>query len=356
MSDAPVLSIENLTVTYKLRRTGWSGPAPTVYAVRGIDLNVLPSETLGLVGESGCGKTTTGRAALGLVKPVEGTVAFRGQSLDASAADFRRHSARREMQIVFQDPFSSLDPTMRIEQIVGEPLEIHEKLSRAERRDTVRWALEQVGLRGEAHLGRFPAELSGGQRQRVAIARAIVLRPAFIVFDEAVSALDVSSKSQVIELIQGIQQTMGASYLFISHDLATVRHVSHRVAVMYSGKVVETGPSARVCSKPAHPYTFALLSAIPVPDPKRERQRKRLVLAGEPPSPLQPPSGCPFHHRCPFVMEVCRTEMPALTPVDGGGEVACHLQTTGRQLNGRPLDAYAEEWAAASSPPVLRTD
>lgn len=335
MSAAAFLEIRNLEVTYAGPRTGLLQKATKLAAVRKVNLAIAENETLGLVGESGSGKSTTGRALVGLVKPTSGAVFFRDENL-LELSGTRLEQARRQMQIVFQDPYSSLDPSMTVEDIVAEPIDAQHRASRSERASRVDSALHQVGLDPQLR-HRYPNEFSGGQRQRVAIARAIVLRPSFIVCDEPVSALDVSTKNQVAALLRRLQQESRTSYLFISHDLPIVRHVSTRIAVMYAGRIVEVGPADRVCDRPAHPYTAALVSASPYPHPQRERERPRIVLQGDPPSPLSPPPGCPFQARCPFAMDICREVMPELTPVDGGGEVSCHLQTSGPVLGGRPI-------------------
>jgi len=243
---------------------------------------------------------------------------------------------RREMQMVFQDPYSSLDPSATVGSSIAEPLRVHEHLSAKDSWGRVQELLELVGLRA-SHANRYPYEFSGGQRQRVAIARALALSPQLIVCDEAVSALDVSTQNQVINLLEDLRQEFGLSYLFIAHDLAIVRHIADRVAVMYLGRIVESGPAERVYEHPAHPYTQALLSAIPVPDPRRRHRSNRVVLRGDLPDPASPPPGCPFQTRCAYAMDVCREVVPASTPVLGGGEVACHLQTSGPVLDGSPL-------------------
>jgi oligopeptide/dipeptide ABC transporter ATP-binding protein len=337
-----LVEVRNLEVTFDGPRSGLFGPAAKARAVRGISLTIGENETLGLVGESGSGKSTTGRVIVGLVKPTAGTVMFRGEDLlKLSAA--RLEQARRQMQIVFQDPYSSLDPSMTVEDIVAEPIDAQLKLARPARRQQVIDALNQVGLDPDLR-HRYPNEFSGGQRQRIAIARALVLRPSFVVCDEPVSALDVSTKNQVAGLLRRLQQENRTSYLFISHDLPIVRRLSARIAVLYAGRIAEIGPANRVCDQPAHPYTMALVSASPYPHPRRERERRRIVLQGDPPGPLAPPPGCPFHARCPFAMQICREEVPGLTPVDGGGHVACHLQTSGPLLGGRPVsDPRSEE-------------
>lgn len=329
-----LLELRDVTVTFPGR--GWFGrrSAP-VQAVRGASLTVAPGETVGLVGESGCGKSTLGRATVRLVTPQSGQVVFDGKDITRLPNSSLR-PLRPKFQMVFQDPYSSLNPSMPIVDSVGEPLRVHERLSARQRADRVVGALELVGL-GSRHLYRYPAEFSGGQRQRLALARALVLDPQLVVCDEVTSALDVSTQNQILTLLGQLQQQRGVSFLFVSHNLLAVRHLATRVAVMYLGRIIEIGPTERVFTTPAHPYTRALLNAIPGEHRRRDRTDRVPVPAGELPSPVNPPAGCPFHTRCPLAMEQCRTEMPLPTRVDGGGEVACHLQTAGPILAGRPL-------------------
>ena len=319
----PLVEVTDL-VTHFTRRVGLLGARrETVQAVNGVTLDVAARETLGLVGESGCGKTTLGRSILRLVDRTSGEVRFDGQDLFAlDPAALRR--MRRRMQIVFQDPDGSLDPRQSIGRAVREGLEVHRLARGAEADRRVGALLEEVGLpAGTA--ARFPHEFSGGQRQRAAIARALAVEPEFLVCDEPVSALDVSVQAQVLNLLADLQARRDLSYLFISHDLAVVRHIAPRVAVMYLGRIVEQGPTDRIYRRPLHPYTQALLTAVPVPDPGKGRQR--IVLAGDPPSPVHPPSGCPFHPRCqhPGKDDTCRTLRPELRALDAGHVVACHL-------------------------------
>ncbi|TAK56726.1 MAG: dipeptide ABC transporter ATP-binding protein [Dehalococcoidia bacterium] len=294
-----------------------------VKAVDGIAFDVKKGETLGLVGESGCGKSTTGRAILQLYKPTEGSVSFGGTELTKlHAGDMRR--MRRRMQMIFQDPYASLNPRMSVGSIIGEPLQIHglAKGGRA-RKERIQDLMRVVGL-NPYYANRYPHEFSGGQRQRIGIARALAVEPDFIVADEPVSALDVSIQAQIINLMEDLQQQFGLTYLFIAHDLSVVRHISDRVGVMYLGKMMELADRNELYENPLHPYTKALLSAVPVPDPSVERTRERIILTGDVPSPLRPPSGCVFHTRCPIAVEECRQAIPEWRDVGGGHMVACH--------------------------------
>ncbi len=333
MNDTALVEATDVSVTFRSGRL--FSPNRAVRAVNGASLRVDRGETLGLVGESGSGKSTLGRALLNLVPVESGRVTFDGTELTAlGGRELRR--MRRRMQMVFQDPYSSLDPSATVAASIAEPLRVHEGVSARRAWPRARELLDLVGLR-PSHSHRYPHEFSGGQRQRVAIARALALNPQLIVCDEAVSALDVSTQNQVITLLEELRTRFELAYLFIAHDLAVVRHIAHRVAVMYLGHIVETGPTARVYERPAHPYTQALLSAIPVPDPNHGRGRERILLRGDLPDPAHPPPGCPFSTRCSHVMDICREEAPPTTPIAGGGEVACHLQTSGPTLAGYPL-------------------
>ena len=298
-----------------------------VYAVDGVSFSVEQGETLGLVGESGCGKSTTGRAVLRLIAPTAGTITFEGVDVMA-ASKAQMQTLRRHMQIIFQDPYASLNPRMRVRNIVGESLKIHNIGTEAERKKRVFELLETVGLSVE-HAERYPHEFSGGQRQRIGIARALALNPKLIICDEPVSALDVSIRAQVINLLEDLQEEFDLTYVFIAHDLSVVKHTSDRVAVMYLGKSVGISDSAVLYDRPQHPYTEALLSAVPIPDPTTERARQRIILEGDVPSPANPPKGCVFHPRCPRAQEVCTTAMPALVSTGGDAgerhDVACYF-------------------------------
>jgi oligopeptide/dipeptide ABC transporter ATP-binding protein len=315
-----LVELRGLKKHYPVRGGLLGGERRVVKAVDGVDLDFAASETLGLVGESGCGKSTLGRTLLRLIEPTAGTVRFDGHEVTA-LNDAELRPLRQKMQIIFQDPFASLNPRMTVGKIVAEGLTIHGLKTGPALEERVDELLELVGLRPEAKR-RYPHEFSGGQRQRVGIARALATEPTFIVCDEPISALDVSIQAQVVNLLQDLQHRLGLTYLFIAHDLTVVRHISTRVAVMYLGQIVELATAAELYDDPLHPYTKALLSAVPVPDP--ERAHERIVLEGEVPSPLSPPSGCKFHPRCPEAMDRCKVDVPALVQI-GERQVACHL-------------------------------
>ena len=309
-----LLSVENLKKHYPAKHGG------VVHAVDGISFTLGERETLGLVGESGCGKSTAGKTILRLMEPTSGSIRWKDSSIEKLRETAMR-PYRREMQAVFQDPYSSLNPRMRAADIVAEPLGNFESMPRAQARERVAWLFEKVGLRPD-QMVKYPYEFSGGQRQRLGIARALAPNPKLIVCDEPVSALDVSVQAQVINLLMDLQDELGLSYLVIAHDLAVVEHISHRVAVMYLGKIVELTDKRTLFTSPQHPYTEALLSAVPVPDPRIAR--KRVILLGDVPSPINPPPGCAFHTRCPYAEERCRRETPRLREASPGHQVACH--------------------------------
>jgi len=319
----PLLDVVDLVKHYPVRNRTFRRQRGIVHAVCGVTFSIGRGETLGLVGESGCGKTTTGRAVLQLVEPTSGSVRFEGRELVGLAPRAIRE-VRRDIQVVFQDPFASLDPRMPVGESIAEPLHIHGLWERGSGRRRVADALQLVGLEPQ-HANRFPNEFSGGQRQRIGIARALILEPKLLVLDEPVSALDVSIQAGVVNLLEDLQKQLGVSYLFIAHDLSVVRHISHKVAVMYLGRIVEAGTRADVYEHPEHPYTQALLSAVPVPDPRKERSRRHIVLQGDVPSPEAPPSGCRFRTRCWKAQELCAREVPALVDRGGGHPVACHF-------------------------------
>ena len=318
----PILEVKDLKKHFPVRKGLLRRTVGHVYAVDGISFSIGEGETLGLVGESGCGKSTAGRAVLRLIEPTSGKIAMTGRDITRLPKKELR-PYRRQMQIVFQDPFSSLNPRMTAGDIVGEPLLVHGMGRGKERREQVSALFERVGLR-PAQMVNYPHQFSGGQRQRIGIARALALGPKLIVGDEPVSALDVSIQAQVINLLQDLQRERKLSYLFISHNLAVVEHISHRIAVMYLGRIVEYADTRSIFTRPQHPYTEALLSAVPVPDPSVKRE-KRLVQ-GDVPSPVNPPAGCHFHTRCPYAVARCKTESPSLREIAPGHRVSCHLR------------------------------
>ena len=318
----PVLEVHDLKKHFAVRHGFLRGVAGTVYAVDGVSFSIAGGETLGLVGESGCGKSTVGRTVLRLIEPTGGSIRLGGRDIThLPKAELRPY--RPQMQIIFQDPFSSLDPRMSAGDIVAEPLRVHGVARGRDLKRRVAELFERVGLR-RAQMESFPHQFSGGQRQRIGIARALALKPKLIIGDEPVSALDVSIQAQVLNLMMDLQREMGLAYLFISHNLAVVEHISHRIAVMYLGRIVEHTDKKTLFTRPLHPYTESLLLAVPVPDPKIKREKR--VLQGDVPSPINPPSGCHFHTRCPYAVERCRVESPALREVKPGQWVACHLR------------------------------
>jgi oligopeptide transport system ATP-binding protein len=329
-SDAPnlssdtILSVRDLQMHFPItqgiliqKKVG------AVRAVDGVSFDVKKGESLGLVGESGCGKSTTGRTILHLNKATGGKIYFQGQDI-TNISGSQLKTVRRNMTMIFQDPYASLNPRMNVANIVAEPLTIHKIGSPKERVERVQELLELVGL-SRYYGNRYPHEFSGGQRQRVGIARALAASPSFIVADEPVSALDVSIQAQVVNLMEDLQNRLGLTYLFVAHDLSVVRHISDRVAVMYLGKIVELADRDEIYLRPAHPYTRALLSAVPIPDPKKEKLRKRIILTGDVPSPINPPSGCRFHTRCPLTQSLCKEQEPAFRDIGGGHFSACHF-------------------------------
>jgi oligopeptide/dipeptide ABC transporter ATP-binding protein len=335
----PLIEVEHLKVFFPIKQgIVVEREVARVHAVNDVTLQIAEGETVGLVGESGCGKTTISRAIVRLIDATDGTIRFRGQDV-TKAGRKQMEPLRREMQMVFQDPFASLNPRKRVGQIIGMPLRLH-GTSRREVESQVRELLGKVGLHKE-HLNRFPHEFSGGQRQRIGVARALALEPRLIVLDEPVSALDVSVQAQIINLLDDLQDDFNLTYLFVAHDLSVVRHVSNRIAVMYLGKVMELSPAEELYTKPIHPYTSALLSAIPIPDPEENRRRERLVVSGEPPNPINPPSGCVFHPRCPRATDICREVEPPLARYANGHLAACH----------HPLSVSSAEIEAATKDP-----
>ena len=320
-----LLEVKNLKKHFKVK--GGFGKKQVVKAVDGVSVDIYKGETLGLVGESGCGKTTLGRTVLRLYEPTSGSIIYGDEIIYDSEKNVKAnmHPYRRRMQIIFQDPSASLDPRMTVGEIVGEALDIH-KLSqgKGERRARINELLSAVGLNTE-HSNRFPHEFSGGQQQRIGIARALAVEPEFIVCDEPISALDVSIQSQVVNMLEDLQASLGLTYLFIAHDISVVRHISNRIGVMYLGNMVELADSYELYRNPIHPYTKTLMSAVPIPDPEATRARERILLEGDIPSPINPPSGCKFHTRCPYATERCSTELPEFKEYAAGHFAACHL-------------------------------
>ena len=326
MTDVPLLEVTDLKKHFPIYKGVFSKVTGQVYAVDGVSFTVGRGETLGLVGESGCGKSTVGRTLLRLLEPTSGTVRIGGEDIThLDGADLLPY--RRRMQMIYQDPYASLNPRMTAGEIVGEPMVVHQLGTSAERREKVASLFDRVGLRPEG-VHRYPHEFSGGQRQRIGIARALSLNPDLIVGDEPVSALDVSIQAQIINLLMDLQDEFGLSYLFVAHDLAVVEHISHRVAVMYLGRIVEMTDRQSLFEMPLHPYTEALLSAVPIPKASA-RTRKRVILTGDVPSPINPPPGCHFHARCPYAMPRCKVDVPVLREVVPGHVAACHLHDGG---------------------------
>ena len=322
-----------------------------VHAVDGVSVDVFPGETLGIVGETGCGKSTLARLICRLLDVTEGTIEFEGQDITHLKGD-RLRRLRREIQMIFQDPYSSLNPRKRVGAIIGDPFEIHGLADGKELKQQVQELMETVGLNPE-HYNRFPAEFSGGQRQRIGVARALALRPKLIICDEPVSALDVSIQAQVINLLEDLQDEFNLTYIFIAHDLSVVRHVSDRVGVMYLGSLVELADANRLYAEPKHPYTGALLSAIPVPDPDLAERRERVILLGDVPSPIDPPSGCRFHPRCPKAQERCVHEPPPLEPKASGDLAACHFPLEPGESLARAKAGIEQEEAETVVPPPI---
>ncbi len=325
-ADGPLLEVDHLSIRFPVSGgTFWGGQKRFVHAVDDVSFSIQKGTTFGLVGESGSGKTTTGRAVLRRITPTEGTIRFGGRDItQVTGKDLRE--LRRHMQLVFQDPYSSLNPRMSVLELVAEPLIVHGLAKNAaDARERVVDLLDRCGLPVDA-ADRYPHAFSGGQRQRVGIARALALRPDFIVADEPVSALDVSVRAQVVNLLQDLQQELGLTYLFIAHDLSVVRHISHRIGILYAGRLIELADTDDVYETPLHPYTEALLSSVPIPDPPLQRARRRIVLSGEVPNPVDPPPGCRFQSRCPIVEDRCRVETPLLEEKAPGHLVACHLR------------------------------
>ena len=321
-----LLEIKDLRKYFSARRSG-ERLKQAIKAVDGVSVDIYKGETLGLVGESGCGKTTLGRTILRLYEPTSGSITYDGKTIFDSEKKIAEKMLpyRRKMQIIFQDPSASLDPRMTVGEIVGEALDIHKLCTgKAERTARINQLLEEVGLNTE-HANRFPHEFSGGQQQRIGIARALAVEPEFIVCDEPISALDVSIQSQVVNMLEDLQAELGLTYLFIAHDISVVRHISNRIGVMYLGNMVELAESYELYRNPIHPYTKTLMSAVPIPDPDVTRARERLILEGDIPSPINPPSGCKFHTRCPYATERCKQEAPAFRDHGGGHFAACHL-------------------------------
>lgn len=323
MTNEYLLQVKDLKKYFPIKKGLFNGNISNVKAVDGVSFNIKKGETLGLVGESGCGKTTCGRTILKLYEPTEGQIIYNGVNIEG-LSEKQMLSYRRKMQIIFQDPYASLNPRMTVGDIIGESIDIHNLMKGNERKERIQYLLNVVGLNSD-HINRYPHEFSGGQRQRIGIARSLAVEPEFIICDEPISALDVSIQAQVVNMLEDLQNELGLTYLFIAHDLSMVKHISNRVGVMYLGNLVEIGESNELYKNPLHPYTKALLSAIPLPDPDEAARRNRIVLEGDVPSPIDPPPGCKFAGRCRYAKDICRQTTPELRDMGDGHMAACHI-------------------------------
>jgi oligopeptide transport system ATP-binding protein len=350
--DEPLVEMGTLRKYFPIKEGLLQREVARVHAVDGVSLRVREGETLGLVGESGCGKSTLGRCVVRLLEPTEGQLRFAGRDI-AHLSNRSLRPLRRQMQMIFQDPYASLNPRKRVGTIIGDPMRIHRVGTKGDRKQRVQGLLERVGLNPE-HYNRFPHEFSGGQRQRIGVARALALQPKLIVADEPVSALDVSIQAQVVNLLDDLQDEFGLTYIFIAHDLGVVRHVSDRIAVMYLGKIVELSPGEQLYTNPIHPYTEALLSAVPIPDPDVAEKRERIILEGDVPSPIDPPPACRFHPRCRYATDVCRDIEPPLVEYRDGHLAACHhpLNVTPAMVAHASAEGARVQEPAGSSDPV----
>jgi oligopeptide transport system ATP-binding protein len=350
--DEPLVEMGTLRKYFPIKEGLLQREVARVHAVDGVSLRVREGETLGLVGESGCGKSTLGRCVVRLLEPTEGQLRFAGRDI-AHLSNRSLRPLRRQMQMIFQDPYASLNPRKRVGTIIGDPMRIHRVGTKGDRKQRVQGLLERVGLNPE-HYNRFPHEFSGGQRQRIGVARALALQPKLIVADEPVSALDVSIQAQVVNLLDDLQDEFGLTYIFIAHDLGVVRHVSDRIAVMYLGKIVELSPAEQLYTNPIHPYTEALLSAVPIPDPDVAEKRERIILEGDVPSPIEPPPACRFHPRCRYATDVCRDIEPPLVEYRDGHLAACHhpLNVTPAMVAHASAEGARVQEPAGSSDPV----